>query len=168
MKKSDGERALIRAICKSDLETVKALLDKGVDANTKDRDVGLTALMWTAVMERSNIVEALLKQGAAVDAKDEDGMTALMWAALEGHHRIVRVLLRNGADVKSRDKWGWTTLMFAVRGGSTATVRALLPKAQSAGILNVKDKRGRTALRYAKEEEHNKIAQLLAAFGAKE
>eukprot|EP00282_Hemiselmis_andersenii_P013460 CAMPEP_0114129698 /NCGR_PEP_ID=MMETSP0043_2-20121206/11613_1 /TAXON_ID=464988 /ORGANISM="Hemiselmis andersenii, Strain CCMP644" /LENGTH=50 /DNA_ID=CAMNT_0001222989 /DNA_START=54 /DNA_END=203 /DNA_ORIENTATION=- len=45
-----------------------------------------------------DIVGALARAGAEIDAKDEDGWTPLHLAAAYGHVDIVRYLVENGAN----------------------------------------------------------------------
>ena len=59
------------------------------------------------------LVKTLLKKGADVKPKDENGETALILASGEGHVDVVKALLDNGADVNAKDKDGRTALMRA-------------------------------------------------------
>ena len=56
-------------------------------------------------------VKLLLKNGADVNAKNNDGQTALMWASDNGHIEVVRLLLENGANVNAKKDDGQTVLM---------------------------------------------------------
>jgi ankyrin repeat protein len=62
-------------------------------------------------------VEAAIKAGADVNAKNNDGATALMLAALNNPNpEIISLLLNEGADVNAKDKdnyGGHTVLMLA-------------------------------------------------------
>ena len=62
---------------------------------------------------KSTEAEEALRNGANVNAKDEDGRTALHLAAFNGHADIVEALLRHGADVNAKDKDGYTALHWA-------------------------------------------------------
>lgn len=59
-------------------------------------------------------VEALLKQGAPIEAKDKDGRTPLMLAAQYGRVSTVQLLLSNGANPEARDNHGWNAYMLAL------------------------------------------------------
>jgi ankyrin repeat protein len=60
-------------------------------------------------------VEALLAQGAKVNARDRNGSTSLMLASKAGHREVVEVLLVLGAKVNAKDWLGRTALMVAAR-----------------------------------------------------
>jgi ankyrin repeat protein len=68
----------------------------------------------------------LLKAGANVERKDEDGQTPLFFAAMAGHEAVARLLLEYGSNVELKDKYGQTPLFFAARAGHKAVVRLLL------------------------------------------
>jgi ankyrin repeat domain-containing protein 50 len=55
------------------------------------------------------VIRLLLKKGADVNAKDNDGRTALYWAAREEHEAVVRLPVEKGADVNA-DGNGTTVL----------------------------------------------------------
>ena len=52
------------------------------------------------------MVQVLLKVGADVEAKDQDGSTSLHFASEYGHAAVVQTLLQHGADVAARTKVG--------------------------------------------------------------
>jgi serpin B len=120
------------AILERDIETVKALVEKGANVNTKITDYGQTPLMLAIVFARidcsTDIVKMMLNKGADVNSKDKRGWTALMLAA-EGGRRsaeIVQLLLNKGADVHAKNKKGWTALMLAVERGNADIEKILL------------------------------------------
>ncbi|MGA2882123.1 MAG: ankyrin repeat domain-containing protein [Bryobacteraceae bacterium] len=63
----------------SSLQAVKLCLEKGADVNAKN-SMGLTAVMGAANRGSDDILEFLVKQGAALDVKDKEGRTPLAWA----------------------------------------------------------------------------------------
>src|SRR5437588_6738745 len=72
-------------------------------------------------------VQALLKQGADVNAKDSSkvstiskGETVLAatvetvkWSDKAKCTEVARILIGNGADVNTKDRWGWPVLTWA-------------------------------------------------------
>ncbi len=66
------ETPLMQAAEKGQTETVKGLIAKGADVNSKHKD-GLTALMWPAGRGHTETVKALLEAEADVNAAAEFG-----------------------------------------------------------------------------------------------
>ena len=81
------------AVRKGDAAAVTALLDKGVDVNTKFR-YGMTALFKAAERGHVEIVKILLARGVDVSVKDTFYQaTAMTWALDGGHTEVVKLLL---------------------------------------------------------------------------
>src|SRR5215831_4664172 len=75
---------------KGDAAAVKALLDKGVDVNTKFR-YDTTALWWAAFKGHTEVVRVLLARGADVNVKETSmGILPLQFAAFQGSAEIVK------------------------------------------------------------------------------
>ena len=85
---------------------------------------------WPAVAKKldANRVEALLKSGAELEAKDQDGHTALMLAAQYGRADTVRLLLAKGARADARDRRGWNAYMLALLSPSGGVVHTVHDK----------------------------------------
>lgn len=123
----------------------------------------------------NTIIEALLKQGADVNAKDDNGESALLFAAKNGQTEMVQLLLIKGANVNLKTPKRTTALMVAVYKCHKDVVEVLL--AQGADV-NSRNRSGETALRQAikakskpnckKVEMYNQIIQLLKKHGATE
>jgi ankyrin repeat protein len=70
--------------------------------------------MLAAVNNGPEVVAAILKAGANINAQDAIGFTALMDAAKNTvHSEVVVLLLQSGADANIVDKNGKTALYFA-------------------------------------------------------
>jgi ankyrin repeat protein len=67
---------------------------------------GSTALMVAISKNRKEMVEALIRAGADVNARDDTGMTPLMYAAMRGSLEIVKFLHKSGADINARADLG--------------------------------------------------------------
>ena len=57
---------------------------------------------------------SLLRNGADLNCRNDEGMTLLMRAAGLGKLDMVEMLLQMGANVKEKDAQGWTALMKAL------------------------------------------------------
>ena len=106
-----GQTALMIAVAKGHIETVKQLLDAGADVNVAN-DKGETALMslrdlsfgdiGQQVKIRTELVSLLLDANANVHARTSSGMTPFLHAASGGHFEVATALLNHGADLRDR------------------------------------------------------------------
>jgi ankyrin repeat protein len=108
-------------------------------------------------------VEAFIRAGINVNAKDKDGATPLMLASEKGDIEMTRVLLKNGADPNASDIDGYTALMFASYSGNLEIARLLVG---SGADVDARDKDGWTALMFASVEEKTDVADFLKKQGA--
>ena len=154
---------LVAAAKRTDHAAVRALLDAGIDVNTRYGD-GTTALHWAAHRDSLDLVTDLLASGADVGVVDDHGVSPLALASLNASLPIVRALLGAGADANATRSNGETPLMTAARVGSLDVVRSLLaaganPNATEATLEQ-------TALMLAVAENHTPVARLLLEVGA--
>jgi ankyrin repeat protein len=96
----DGKHArldayLVDAAASGDAVQVGRLLDQGAGIDTHARD-DWTPLTISAREGRLNVVQLLLKRGAAVKVMEGGGHTALFWARKYGHSEVENVLLAAG------------------------------------------------------------------------
>ena len=181
-ERTQDEVALLEAAGKGDTETVKSLLDRGVNPNAKDPD-GRTPLTEATYNNHTDVVKLLLHHGADVFAKKNDGQTPLtiaddhkdvaeliagqirlFEAAAKGDNKAVKDLLDNGAYVNVRDPDGRTPLTEACWNNNIATVALLLDKGADP---NAKKSDGATPISIARSKGHKEIAELLKKAGAK-
>jgi hypothetical protein len=145
---------LFEAARKGDVATVKALLDGGVDVNTKFR-YGATALSYASDKGHLEVVKLLLERKADVNVKDTFyGATPIIWAAQKGHAKVVEALIAGGAE--GRDD----ALQIGASAGQLELVRVVL----AAGGLKAEALSG--ALSAATRGKHAEIAELLTKAGA--
>jgi ankyrin repeat protein/N-acetylneuraminic acid mutarotase len=143
----EGYSPLLRAVISGLQPSVELLL-----AHKADPDVGRPEAGWTSLheaVERGNtgIAEALVKGGAAVNAKDKNGWTPLVVAIMRGQREVAALLLANKADPNARDKEGSTPLHYAVGNRKPELAELLLTHKADP---NERDNRGRTPLDVAK------------------
>ena len=76
---------------------------------------------------QTELVRALLEQGADVNAAQGDGMTALHWAAERGHAELAALLIAASGNVEATTRIGhYTPLHLGSRGGHSRIVSTLL------------------------------------------
>lgn len=109
--------------------------------------------------------ERLLRQGAEVNACDEEGCTPLLWAVFAGEKDVVELLLARGADIHGANHDGETPLHWAVMLRDRALAALLLARGAN---VNAKDIFGLTPLRSATLNEDQEMMALLRRYGAKE
>lgn len=103
--------------------------------------------LFSAVIARDNPrIEYVLKRGAKIDARDQDGQTALMMAVKSGDLSIINGLLAYQANPNLQDHDGWTAAMYGVRSNEPKIFR-LLGKFKA--DFNKVNKDGLTALALA-------------------
>ena len=78
------------SIAKGDFETVKKLVDLGVDINQKSN--GMTPVMFAAKYNRTEILKFLISKGANLKVKSDKGMTAEEYAKLHGAKEAHEIL----------------------------------------------------------------------------
>jgi ankyrin repeat protein len=81
----------MRASASGDLETVRRLIDDGVEINGQSPN-GTTALMAAIKNGRSEIACELLEMGADLSICDQDGLSAVQWAQKRGLTPFLTVL----------------------------------------------------------------------------
>ena len=116
---------------------------------------GATPLMYAALCDANpDVITALLKAGAAINARANAGSTALMWAPISNPNpEVTTVLLKADADVNARDMNCVTALMWAAISNLNPEVITTLLRV---GVdAKAKDKTGMTAFDYARE--NNKL-----------
>ena len=131
-------------------DVVELLLVRGADANavngarmtpldlarSKGRDqtaqllescvnYGATPLHIAAVDGKKEAVEALIAEGANVNARTKSGSTPLHLAAAEGRNDIAVLLLKKGADVNAVNSEGFTPIDLAREKGHPETAQVL-------------------------------------------
>jgi ankyrin repeat protein len=185
----DMEEAIIRG----DTGAAIALINRGVDVNTVNRQ-GNTLLTQSIQRDLPELFDYLMQRKARVNLRNRNGETALSiaaylgraryvqrlvdagaevnffgwpplaYAAYNGHTEIVEYLIKRGADVDAKTENGSTALFFAARFGHIETVRALLKHQADPTIVNDNDE---TAVDWALKGKNTDIEDILRAAGGR-
>ena len=143
---------------------ITRLLEADADPNRANPE-GETPLMTAARTGNGDAIDALLAQGATVDAVEAwRGQTALMWAAAQNQAAAVERLLAAGADPNARSARGFTPVLFAAREGH---IELLAPLVRAgANVDDMLPERGMSALVLAVYNAQYDFAQALLDQGA--
>lgn len=132
------------AIAEDDTEKILSLIKKGRNINKITGDQYLTPLMYAMLLEKLEIAELLLKNGANPNIHDRDGYTLLHRAVFAESFEKVKLLVEYGADMNQRDSYGLTPLMWAALNKETLPIAHYLIEAGC--DTTVKGRNGKTAL----------------------
>ena len=154
-EKVEGTPSVGRAAMEA---VVLYLVKRGWFVNARGQKDGFTVLHWAARGGSLAVMEALVDQGANVDAMSTSGYTALHNAAWRGRLSVVKYLVGVGADVNAKGSNGLTALSWAARAGHLAVVKFLV--GAGADVL------GSTALHTAAGSGHLEMVELLVGAGA--
>jgi len=160
-------RLLNRAVGQNDLETVKFLLNKGIDINLTDEGWLMpTPLESAAANGNAAMVKLFLEAGANPNINRwgcyprlqndclfySGTQTPLHYAAIKNYLEIIKILLDHGADINMQNDEGNTALHFAVGANKPEMVNLLL----SAGADRyIRNKQGYTPLDLANKYWYN-------------
>ena len=87
---------------------------------------GVTDLHHAVQLNLPALAQSLLHQGAAIDAKGDDGRTPLHYAAEANAREAAEVLLKNGADVNAKAENGVTPLHRAAEANASQVAGVLI------------------------------------------
>jgi len=123
------------------------------------QDINLSAqLIEAAAKGEVQRVQTLLKQGADINAQDQQGRTALLVATRGNHIEVARVLIQNGADVNIQDNIQDNPYLYAAAAGYLEILQMTL----AAGAdLKRYNRFGGTALIPACERGHVEVVKEL-------
>ncbi len=91
-----------------DLDGIKRYLAEGADINELSEQTNLSPLSWATLMGKTEAAELLLKLGADVNVRQEDGGTPLHIAVFLGRAELAELLIKEGADVNAKNRGGDT------------------------------------------------------------
>ena len=147
------------ALEKTDILTMKIILDSGLDVNVRGGD--FSSAWHAAAIDGNADAIALLLSRANIkpDMRDWIGRTALWYAASEGHLRVVRLLLDTGlVDLTVKTANGRNLLWWPCHNGFVDVVRVLLEEGVSA---HEEDMDGISPFMMAREEKRAAVLEVM-------
>ena len=151
---------------------ISVLLNFGADPNVpslKDGEYPLHAIIASRKAEsNTHIITELVRCGADINARANDGATAFYNACSKTSHRtdgkrLLGVFREQEADINIATNEGYTPLMLAASSGNEAFVDLLVRWKVD---VSARDENGHTALWYAERNANKAVAERLRAAGA--
>ncbi len=115
-----------RALSEIEEETVRLLLDAGIDPNERLDDVGMrplhvlyfgsgcTVMSYPSPPATTTLTRLLLERGADPNLPDDRNNTPLKLAAMACDGSVVSILIEAGADMGATDNFGFTAFDIAI------------------------------------------------------
>ena len=159
---------------------ISDVIDLGGSLEVKDQ-LGFTPLISAALLGYPQAVETLLKKGADINARNDDGQTAMMVSVLglaannvdisasgdnQWHNnweKVIEILINKGADVSAADRRGVSPLFMAIFAQDYALCRRLI---QAGANVNHKLPSGVSMLQFARVSSSRPVIDLLISSGA--
>lgn len=160
----DGMTPIIWAAQQHDSTSMLEILHAaGASLSSASTDEQVTCLLAAIQTGHSAAAKWLVERGADVNAQSRTGVTPLIAAAAQGDALLCDTLLKRGARANKRTKSARVTaLMTAAQQGYSDCVRVLAPSSK----LDLKNRRGVTALMLAAAKGHVEVVESLLSFGA--
>jgi len=144
---------------------VQVLLAHGADPNATEPRLRRTPLHLAARLGRKGVAELMIKAGANVDARRQDGSTPLLEALYHKHVEMATMLVEKGCDVNMiNTETGEGPLHLAAWVGAPGLVELLLKRGADPRLRTKED--GRTALDVARMFGHKDVADLISGYDA--
>ena len=150
---------LYRSIISGNLKATEVLLSNGANPNIQC-SMNETALYQAVDMEKIDHVKLLLKHGADPNISQIDGLSPLHLAVSKQNLLIIKCLLKFKANPNLQSSlYKQTSVHLAIKNNVDSMILLIL--ANSGGLLNIKDKFGKTPIDYINSEEMKKTVEMI-------
>ena len=159
------EQSLFDAIAKGNVETLKELINLGIELNDA-REGEISPIMCAVMSQRSNMLKILLDAGARVNVGDN--WEALHWAVQLGDIESAKLLLQAGInpDTTDAENSSYTPLTRAAKAGTIYGMVLIETLIRHGCSVNKQGFMGNTALHIVLEEGLYEAVPLLLEHGA--
>lgn len=161
----DQNTPLFHVVRRKNFALAEFFCSKGANVNAEQKN-SFSILFAAIIAGDENVVDLLLKKGADILKKDDEGNTALHFAAGQGHDKIVSLLLQHEKGqilINEANQDGVTPLMLAAQKGCKKCCTILL---KNDAYTNRSTIQGHTAVHFALFGQHAEIIKILAEYGA--
>lgn len=121
--------------------TKQWLITKGFDNLNlnKPGENGDTALIKATREGADTVVEELIKAGADINARNNDGNNALWFACFGNYYNLIKLLLAANINLDNQNDNGATALMYAASTGKIEVLKRLLQYHPDLDLKNLDD-----------------------------
>lgn len=158
------EKSFRDAVVAGDVLAARAFLLAGINPNAKDDGEGDTALIAAATAGNLEMVNTLLKGGADVNTKNQNGFGPLSRALSHNHEEVAQALMAQpGVDLNVTGANGASVLIVYVFRDREDVATKLLERGVN---VNLQDMDGDTALHGSVKTGNLNLLRLLLSKGA--
>ena len=158
---SDGFTMLHHAVGEGRVNTIKYLIERGVDPNKgSGLDYGFTPLIYAGLWQADNdLILGMLMENSNTNIRlMYGGCTILNLIAEKGKYHFVQRLIELGADPDQRDENGTCPFIEAAKNGHHLTVKAFVLNGATLSLLG---RDGKSALDHALEMKRDATSAIL-------
>ncbi len=137
---------VVNAMLDEEFDKVKELLEKGANANSKDKVADDSLIIIAARKNQLELVKLLILKGANINDANAFGKTPLHYAVVNENVEMIKFLIDLGANLEARDEEEKTPIFIASWLNTSFEVLKVL--VDSGANVNAKNERGETPLHY--------------------
>lgn len=153
------------AVKAGDIPTLTKILAEGPRGIADETDKGAsTPLHWASTWNQPEAALLLIRAGANMESRTDNGATPLHWAAYRNSTGVADLLIRFGADITSKSSKGYSPLHWAAIGDGSDVAKLLI--AQKVDVNAIASEGGVTPLHCAIRKQSRAILPILLENGA--
>ena len=138
----DNDTALSLVSGSGDCKSLEFFINKCLDVNNVNIFGKTPIILACSKKNNFNFINLLIKNGADVNAVDNEGYTSLLNASLYGYFEYIKLLLDNGASasINKANNYGETSIYYASLHGFLDCMKILLEYGADIKIFNQKQR----------------------------
>jgi len=157
--------AIHDAIFEGDIDRVRAILNSGINIETKNGDGDTPFLTCCTYRPLPEVINLLIDYGADINARNMKGETSLSIAVNKKKGALIDILLKNKAEINVVSDDGETPLFRAIYKSQLELAKELLGRGADP-TLNPSDPKNGTALLWAAGSGDLELVKMLVNYGA--